>query len=64
MIDRDSPPGSWQREWDAQSHTATQYREAIAEMRQRIREYLSEIAALKAENAELRAREAAWVREP
>lgn len=64
MIDRGSPSGSWEREWDAQSHTATEYREAIAEMRQRIREYLSEIAGLKAENAELRARETAWVQEP
>lgn len=64
MIDRQSPAGSWEREWDAQSHTANEYRDEIAGMRQRIREYLAEIAALKAENAELRARECAWVREP
>jgi regulator of replication initiation timing len=64
MIDRLSPAGSWEREWDARSHTASEYRDEIAGMRQRIQEYLAEIAALKAENAELRARECAWVREP
>ena len=64
-IDRISPPGAWHREWDARSHTETEYRQEIREMRERIRGYLDDIRRLEAEVAELkRVAENQWVREP
>lgn len=65
MIDNISPPGAYTREWDARSHTETEYRQEIREMRERIRFYLAEIERLHAELAELRRHaESQWVREP
>lgn len=46
-IDNESPAGSWRREWDARSHTAQEYREKIRELRERNKEYLRDIEALK-----------------
>lgn len=60
-MDRDSPPGAWEREWDARSHTETEYRREIHEMRDRIRSYLKRIAELEEEVKQLRARDARWV---
>ena len=63
-IDTTSPPGSWEREWDARSHSETEYRNEIRELRARVRAYLAEIERLRAENDELRAANARWVMEP
>ncbi len=49
VIDNISPPGAYEREWDAKSHTETEYRQEIREMRERIRIYLKEIALLQDE---------------
>ena len=49
IIDNISPPGSYDREWDARSHTETEYRQEIREMRERIRGYVKEIKALQDE---------------
>jgi hypothetical protein len=64
QIDRESPPGAWQREWDARSHTETEYRQEIREMRERIRWYVRRIEELEAEVKQLRAQDARWVQEP
>ena len=64
QIDRESPPGAWQREWDARSHTETEYRHEIREMRERIYHYLKRIAELEQEVKELRAKDARGVQEP
>jgi predicted RNase H-like nuclease (RuvC/YqgF family) len=45
--DNVSPEGAWRTEWDAQSHTPTEYREKIRELRQRNQEYIREIEKLK-----------------
>ena len=42
-IDRDSPPGSWEREWDATAHSISEYQREIRELRERIRSYLKDI---------------------
>lgn len=42
-VDRDSPPGSWQKEWDAMSHTPSEYQREIRELRERIQGYLKDI---------------------
>lgn len=42
-IDKDSPPGSWQKEWDAMSHTTFEYQQEIRELRDRIKGYLKDI---------------------
>jgi hypothetical protein len=47
--DNESPPGAWQREWDARSHSDSEYRAEIRDMRDRIATYLKEIDELKAE---------------
>jgi hypothetical protein len=64
QIDRESPPGAWQREWDARSHTETEYRQEIREMRERILWYVRRIEELEAEVKQLRAQDARWVQEP
>ncbi len=46
-IDTVSPAGAWRNEWDAQSHSPTEYREKIRELRQRNAEYVREIERLK-----------------
>lgn len=43
MIDKDSPAGSWEREWDAKSHTVIEYQKEIRELRDRIKGYLKDI---------------------
>jgi predicted RNase H-like nuclease (RuvC/YqgF family) len=55
---------AWDREWDAQAHTVTEYRTEIRELRERIIWYVSRIEALEAEVRELRANDARWVMEP
>jgi predicted RNase H-like nuclease (RuvC/YqgF family) len=64
QIDRESPPGAWQREWDARSHTETEYRQEIREMRERIQYYVRRIDELETEVKQLRAQDARWVQEP
>ena len=64
QIDRESPPGAWQREWDARRHTETEYRQEIREMRERIWYYLKRIAELEQEVKTLKAADARWVQEP
>jgi uncharacterized coiled-coil DUF342 family protein len=54
----------WDREWDAQSHTVTEYRIEIRELRERILGYVSRIEQLETEVRELRANDARWVMEP
>ena len=46
-VDTVSPAGAWRNEWDAQSHTPTEYKEKIRELRQRNAEYVREIERLK-----------------
>lgn len=53
-IDRESPPGSWQREWDAMSHTTSEYQREIRELRDRIQGYLKDIEIRDQLIAELR----------
>jgi uncharacterized coiled-coil DUF342 family protein len=54
----------WDKEWDAQSHTVTEYRIEIRELRERILGYVSRIEQLETEVRELRANDARWVMEP
>jgi len=54
----------WDKEWDAQAHTATEYRAEIRELRERIIWYVSLIEKLEAELRDLRANDARWVMEP
>ena len=53
-VDKDSPPGSWQREWDAMSHSPAEYRREIRELRDRIKGYLKDIEMRDQVIAELR----------
>jgi len=55
VTDKDSPPGSWQREWDRRAHPVEEYRQEIRELRDRIASYLRRIEELESENALLRA---------
>jgi predicted RNase H-like nuclease (RuvC/YqgF family) len=64
QIDRESPPGAWQRDWDSRSHTETEYRQEIREMRERIKWYMKRIDELESEVRELRSNDARWVQEP
>jgi hypothetical protein len=64
QIDRESPPGAWQRDWDSRSHTETEYRQEIREMRERIKWYVKRIDELESEVRELRSNDARWVQEP
>jgi hypothetical protein len=54
----------WDKEWDAQAHTPTEYRAEIRELRERILWYVSRIEALETELRDLRANDARWVMEP
>lgn len=53
-VDKDSPPGSWQREWDATHHSSTEYQREIRELRERIKGYLKDIEMRDQLIAELR----------
>lgn len=53
-VDKDSPPGSWQREWDAMPHSPSEYRQEIRELRDRINGYLKDIEMRDQVIAELR----------
>jgi len=64
QFDIESPPGSWEREWDARAHTVSEYQREIRDLRDRIRGYLAEIADLKAQLHEEQARNNEWIREP
>lgn len=64
QFDTESPPGSWEREWDARAHTVSEYQHEIRDLRDRIRGYLAEIADLKAQLHEEQARNNEWIREP
>ena len=64
QIDRESPPGAWQRDWDSRSHTETEYRQEIREMRERIQYYVRRIDELETEIKQLKAQDARWVQEP
>jgi uncharacterized coiled-coil DUF342 family protein len=54
----------WEQEWDRMTHTSTEYKREIREMRERIYHYLKRIAELEAEVHELRAKNSQWVQEP
>lgn len=54
IIDNISPPGAYERDWDSRSHTETEYRQEIREMRERIRGYVKEIKLLQDEIVLLR----------
>jgi len=49
IIDTIRPPGAWEREWDKRTHTETELRREIHDLRQRITEYISEIESLTAQ---------------
>jgi len=42
-IDDESPPGSWEKTWDAMSHSPVEYQREIRELRERIKGYLKDI---------------------
>jgi peptidoglycan hydrolase CwlO-like protein len=65
IYDRESPPGAWQRELDSKLDTVGKLWNEIYELRERIKQYMEEIARLEQEVATLR-HEAhnAWMREP
>lgn len=54
VVDKDSPPGSWEREWDAMSHSPSEYQREIRELRDRIKGYLKDIEMRDQVIAELR----------
>ena len=54
----------WDKVWDAQAHTPTEYRAEIRELRERIIWYVSLIEQLETELRDLRANDARWVMEP
>lgn len=65
IFDRESPAGAWQRELDYKLDTVGKLWTEIYELRQRIKDYMADIAKLEAEVAELRkSAHDAWVREP
>lgn len=43
MAEFTGEPGSWQKEWDARSHTPEEFRQEIRELRERIKGYLKDI---------------------
>ena len=43
MAEFTGEPGSWQKEWDAKSHTPEEFRQEIRELRERIKGYLKDI---------------------
>ena len=54
----------WDREWDRMTHTSTDYKKEIREMRERIRWYVSRIEELETEVRQLKSTDARWVQEP
>lgn len=46
LVDNESPPGSWEKEWDSKSHTISEYQKEIRDLRDRIRAYMREIESL------------------
>lgn len=54
VVDKDSPPGSWEREWDAMSHSPSEYQREIRDLRDRIKGYLKDIEMRDQLIAELR----------
>lgn len=65
IFDRESPAGAWQRELDYKLDTVGKLWSEIYDLRQRIKDYMADIAKLEAEVAELRkSAHDAWVREP
>jgi hypothetical protein len=55
---------TWDVEWDRMSHTTTEYKAEIRELRERIVWYVSRIEALESEVRELRKMDSRWVQEP
>lgn len=65
LYDRESPAGAWQRELDYKLDTVGKLWTEIYDLRQRIKDYMADIARLEAEVAELRhSAHDAWMREP
>lgn len=64
IIDKESEPGAWEREWDRQSHSVTEYQREIRELRARIRAYVSRITELETALHEEQSRNNEWIREP
>jgi uncharacterized coiled-coil DUF342 family protein len=54
----------WDREWDRMSHTISEYRQEIREMRERIRWYVNRIEQLESEVRDLKKTDSRWVQEP
>jgi uncharacterized protein (UPF0335 family) len=54
----------WDSEWDRMTHTSTDYKREIREMRERIRWYVSRIEELETEVRQLKSTDARWVQEP
>jgi uncharacterized coiled-coil DUF342 family protein len=54
----------WVVEWDRMSHTISEYRQEIREMRERIRWYVDRIEELETEVKQLKSTDARWVQEP
>lgn len=54
----------WEQEWDRMSHTPTEYRQEIHDLRERIQWYVKRINELESEVKQLKAHDARWVQEP
>ena len=63
-IDQESDAGAWEREWDRQSHTVSEYQREIRELRLRIKDYVSRITELEIALHEEQSRNNEWIREP
>ena len=64
MVDKESEAGAWEREWDARSHTVSEYQHEIRDLRERIKYYVSRIKDLEEQLRDEQARNSEWVREP
>jgi len=64
QYDKESPPGSWQREIDYKLDTPQKLWAEIYELRSRIRAYLYEIDQLKTRIDELESSNSHWLKEP
>jgi predicted nucleic acid-binding Zn-ribbon protein len=54
----------WDQEWDRMTHTSTEYRIEIREMRERIQFYVQRIEELEEEVRQLKRFDSRWVQEP
>jgi predicted nucleic acid-binding Zn-ribbon protein len=54
----------WDQEWDRMTHTSTDYKREIRDMRERIQCYVQRIEELEEEVRQLKRFDSRWVQEP